>query len=446
MVHNFRISAGDIKHVRKHADKEMQIPTYGARGDEALFWWDGETNSLAISVDTANERSESDGHGEILLMDRGLAALNAGQSILCLTTSGVVMVVPPTPQAAPETSPIESGDAAEHSPLEQQRKALWRAMGMAPPTIVDITAATLDDGEMIQPEAIMRGTREPVTGKGRVSYQVDLSFETIDMLRRERHGLVSMLDTGYHATVQCVDGADVLRITVRPGRTEWESFSLGKGGEIQPVRTFKPTMAVDDSSFAPDVSETLYDRDAFAMDQRLGDSDAVRSSEFGVAPQVGKMLLDGLKAIRRIKWGQAGPDRLSDMLREIDRLIAEAEKPGLPVPPAAATGTPWRLPTLDECDGDPEATRVWNAVHKPALEWQETATVGSPPFNSACSARRPIWYHYGPTGPGPLFVTASGFREIAGEVPAYWCEVEPAPPLPSESPKPELTARIDYGL
>lgn len=68
------------------------------------------------------------------------------------------------------------------------------------------------------------------------------------------------------------------------------------------------------------------------------DDSAVRSSEFGVAPQVGKMLLDGIKRIRdHVRQQPIGNisaqlNRADWVFNEMLALIAEAEKPGLPVP------------------------------------------------------------------------------------------------------------------
>lgn len=99
---------------------------------------------------------------------------------------------------------------------------------------------------------------------------------------------------------------------------------------------------------------------------------------------------------------------------------------------------PWRLPTLEECAGDPEATRVWNAVNKPALEWRKTAEVGPPAVIGKVDSRewlaslnRHIWAA-AEGGTVAWLSTAAAIRTSVAckqKVPDYWMEADtPKPP------------------
>lgn len=105
---------------------------------------------------------------------------------------------------------------------------------------------------------------------------------------------------------------------------------------------------------------------------------------------------------------------------------------------------PWRLPTLEECAGDPEAMRVWTAANKPAREWHKIAD-GLPPITGEGDSRsesehRFLWVKYDDDSwpvTSKAHVIHSRCR-IGGRTPVLWAEIEPAPPLPPKLSNAEL--------
>lgn len=120
----------------------------------------------------------------------------------------------------------------------------------------------------------------------------------------------------------------------------------------------------------------------------------------------------------------------------------QRDPPPIPSPAAvdvaeARALRPWRLPTLEECANDPEATRVWNAVHKPALEWHRVDD-GGPPISGEGDSRsdsehRTVWIAY-PTGDVEAVKAFQLNDKIrnhlpGGRLPTHWMEADtPKPP------------------